>query len=153
MKIDNENVIKFLNKIENWIEIETLKTNTVFYEKDKAMLKEIKGIVEYYEKSEHFTKVYLPIPRDEGPDEELVEEALNEVLGVCLKNISVNLDGLKICSGGGKLRIKSAIRSLLQNRQACVTREEVEECFNHQCYIVENIIGLLKSKGISVKGE
>ena len=78
MKIDNENVIKFLNKIENWIEIETLKTNTVFYEKDKAILTEIKGIVEKWSRLKYIDS----IPPEEEERQDNIE-FLADGIGVC----------------------------------------------------------------------
>ena len=89
------------------------------------------------------------------PDEELVKESSDKIIDICLTHTCVgSIKGEKFTSlpQGAVMDIQQVIRTLLQSRPV-VTREEIEECFNHQCYIVENIIRLLKSKGIPVNGE
>ena len=96
-----------------------------------------------------------PDEKQPQPDEELVKESSDKIIDICLTHTCVgSIKGEKFTSlpQGAVMDIQQVIRTLLQSRPV-VTREEIEECFNHQCYIVENIIRLLKSKGIEVKGE
>jgi len=102
------------------------------------------------------TKILLVVARlleikDKVPavDEELVEKIL--IIGMNHK--AFIRDNTEDCNYIEKRKeAKAEIRKLLP-QQVSVTREEIEECFNHQCYIIENIIRLLKSKGVLLKGE
>ncbi len=86
----------------------------IFWKVDPiSMLTEIKGIVELYEKSEEFTRVYLPIPRDTLPGDDLVGMIL--AIGVIFQqNVHDKCEAMSFSWTVEQDKAKDKIRKLLQ---------------------------------------